>query len=298
MSDVGGIFTLFVMTNKGFVLLDHMIKKYKFLIDQVIVGSDKSLTNDYCTEIIQLCEQNSIPFKRKSEFHELKTKYALAVSWRWMITIPEDRLIIFHDSLLPRYRGFAPLVNSLINEENFIGVTALFGNKEYDRGNIIYQSKSEVVYPITIEKAILINNRNYIICLDYICQSLLEGSEIKNYKQDESNASYSVWRDDSDYKIDWSKSASYIKRFIDAVGSPYRGSYTTFNGRILRITNAQEVPDVKIENRDIGKVLFIEAGYVIVICGTGLLKIIEAYWEGEDSARPFYPVDKFRMRFI
>ena len=49
---------------------------------------------------------------------------------------------------MPKYRGFAPLVNSLVNGEKIIGVTALFASEEYDNGDIIMQSSVDITYPI------------------------------------------------------------------------------------------------------------------------------------------------------
>jgi methionyl-tRNA formyltransferase len=53
-----------------------------------------------------------------------------------------------HDSLLPKYRGFAPLPNALINGEREVGVTALFASEEYDMGDIVCQRRLAVEYPM------------------------------------------------------------------------------------------------------------------------------------------------------
>ena len=74
----------------------------------------------------------------------------MAVSWRWMIKHPKNKLIVFHDSILPKYRGFAPLVNMLINGEKEIGVSAIFGADEYD--SEIISEKTTISYPIKIQK--------------------------------------------------------------------------------------------------------------------------------------------------
>ena len=89
--------------------------------------------------------------------------YQLAIGWRWLISGTEN-LIVLHDSLLPKYRGFAPLVNSLINGEQEIGVTAIWAGPEFDAGEIIFQEKAGICYPIKIQEAIEIVSglyRNY-----------------------------------------------------------------------------------------------------------------------------------------
>jgi methionyl-tRNA formyltransferase len=112
--------------------------------------------------------------------------------------------------------------------------------------------------------------------------------------QDESKATYSLWRDEADYRIDWTKQATMIRRFIDAVGFPFKGASCVVDGKVLRIAEAEEIADVIIENRDAGKVIFIQDGKPVVVCGQGLLKIHGLYDELGNSMLPFA---RFRSRF-
>jgi methionyl-tRNA formyltransferase len=289
--------TLLLMTEKGYKFLKNTVKKYKSLYSLVVVGNDKAILKDYEDEIVELCIKENIDYIKKSEFTEVKSKYAMAISWRWLIKHPPEKLIVFHDSLLPKYRGFAPLVNGLINGDKTIGVTAIFGANEFDTGDIIVQSKSNISYPITISEAIRINNKNFLECAEIVLSRLLHGDLLTASKQIESEASYSVWRDENDYKIDWSKSDVDIQRMVDAVGFPYKGASTFFEGRLIRILSVERYPDVKIENRHYGKVLFLSDGKPVVICGKGMLKITEAFIEEEGAKIAFFPISKFRIRF-
>ncbi|MBV8660648.1 MAG: methionyl-tRNA formyltransferase [Candidatus Dependentiae bacterium] len=286
------------MTEKGYQFLKETVAKYKSLFIMVVVGNDKSLQKDYELEIINFCIAEKINYTKKSDFKEVQSEYAIAISWRWLINHPPEKLIVFHDSPLPRYRGFSPLVNALINKEKEIGVTAIFGADDFDTGDIIAQSKSRITYPITIASAIKIINNNYLSCAELVLNKLLLGDKIEAIKQVESEATYSVWRDENDYKIDWSKSSVQIRRLIDAVGFPYKGASTSSEGILIRILSAEEYTDVTIENRDCGKVLFVSNGTPVVICGKGLLKITEAYVEVNGKLTSFLPVSKFRIRFI
>ena len=114
--------------------------------------------------------------------------------------------------------------------------------------------------------------------------------------QFEKIASYSLWRDEEDYFIDWQKSSEYISRFVDAVGSPYADAKSYFNGEIIKIVSASPVSDVKIEDREsnIGKVIFIFDGAPVVVCGEGLILINEATTLTGES---IFPLKKFRSRF-
>jgi len=291
------LLTLFLMTKKGYELLVQIGGRYQSLLGLIVVGNDTSLQNDYEFEIIDFCQKNSLPCIKRSDFKRVETEYALAVSWRWLIDHPQDKLIVFHDSLLPTYRGFAPLVNALINGEAQVGVSAIFGASDFDTGAIIIQSTSSIRYPIKIAEAIDCINRNYLECANYVLSTLLEGLPLVATPQDENKASFSVWRDEEDYKIDWTKSASEIRRMIDAVGYPYLGAFTMLDGKKIRIFAGEETADIKIENRHCGKALFIDAGKPIVICGQGMLKITEAHIEHDGKTEPFFPLTRYRLRF-
>lgn len=289
--------TLFVMTEKGYEFLRGTLGEYKSLYSQIVVGSDASLANDYESEIMSLCAKHNVSCIQKNNFKKISTEFVFAISWRWLIKHPAKKLIVFHDSLLPKYRGFSPLVNTLINGEKYIGVSAILGADEFDTGDIIAQSKSKVSYPITISSATKKNNTNYLVCAKKVLDMILTGSEITTKKQNNSRATYSVWRDELDYKIDWTKSACEISRLIDAVGYPYKGASSLLDGNLVRILKSEEFPDVKIENRDCGKVLFIADGKPIVICRTGMLKIVEANILIKNKEYSLFPLKKFRLRF-
>ena len=203
--------------------------------------------------------------------------------------------MVLHDSLLPKYRGFAPLVNQLINGENYLGVTLLFASKEYDKGEIIDQVKKQINYPIKISSAIDIVTKCYILLTLNVFKNITESATFISRKQKETEATYSLWRNNEDYIIDWTWNANKIKRFIDAVGTPYSGAQSFIYNKKIIIEEAEVVKDVKIINRDVGKVIFINNSKPIIICGKGLLKIIKAkYLHNSES---ILPLAKFRTRF-
>ncbi len=146
-------FTFYLMTKKGLTLLKSVIDTFGPAVVELVVGArDNSVDKDYYEEIKNLCGDHGISF-RDRKFNPGHKGYAFAVGWRWIIT-NTDKLIIFHDSLLPRYRGFAPLVNALINGEKSVGVTALYAADTYDTGDIIAQESIDVKYPMLIRDAI------------------------------------------------------------------------------------------------------------------------------------------------
>ena len=113
--------------------------------------------------------------------------------------------------------------------------------------------------------------------------------------QDETLATYSLWRDDQDYDIDWTRSAEEIRRFVDAVGTPYLGAATRLKQVRARVLDADVGEDVRIENRTPGKVFAVEDGKPIVVCGTGLLKVVDLV--DDDSRVSLLPLSSLRVRF-
>ena len=288
---------LYLMGYKGLVCLQAIVDSNNSHLIALVIGSkDEAIQNDYYDEIAAYCSNNNIPFKNRKEIIEINFDVAVAISWRWLIKFTDDiPLIVFHDSLLPKYRGFAPLVNSLVNAESKIGVTALFASEEYDKGNIIMQKGMDVSYPIKIEMAIESVSKCYAELITTLFEMIETGNEIDSNPQDENEASYSLWLDENDYQIKWNQPAVDIKRFIDSVGYPYLGACTFIKDQKVRIFDAEVCEDVKIENRIPGKLIFLKDNCPVVVCGKGLLKLVKVE---NESGQSMLPLKNFRTQFL
>ncbi|MCA9246268.1 MAG: hypothetical protein KDA42_04105 [Planctomycetales bacterium] len=286
--------TLFAMTKKGFAVLSALMQEAPGIVKTVVTARDTAVADDYCDAILALCRDHGVPTMERTESFQLNSDYAMAVSWRWKIDLPARRLIVLHDSLLPRYRGFNPLPTALIRGDEEIGVTALFATDEYDCGDVIAQASQAISYPIRIDQAIDSMLELYRDLVLQIAAMLAEGIEMPASPQDDSQATYSLWRDEEDYAIDWSQSATDLRRFVDAVGHPYKGASTTLHGQRLRIRQVRALPDVSIANRTPGKVIFMRSGRPVVVCGEGLLLLEKVEDEHGEVIDRF---DRFRLRF-
>jgi methionyl-tRNA formyltransferase len=283
------------MGQKGYEVLRLLSAKAPELVEIVVSAPDPGVQNDFFVEIREHCAVHQIKFAARGEDFDINAQYVFAVSWRWLIKADNSRVIVFHDALLPRYRGFNPLVSCLINGEPEIGVTALYASVEYDRGDIIARVSTRITYPIKIQEAIELVIHSYLALAGSLVQTIANCAEIQGQAQNEELASYSLWRDDNDYQVDWTRSAVQISRFVDAVGFPYRGAYTMVNDRPARLLDADALHDVNIENRSPGKVLFIRGEYPIVVCGEGLLRIRTLV--DDETGQSLLPLAKFRSRF-
>ena len=292
-----GKVSFFLMSRKGYVVIRDIIKYgYATMVEQVIIAHDKNMLNDYYDEILNECKKANIIVHDKNETIEVNSDFCIAISWRWLIQLNKNiQLVVLHDSLLPRYRGFSPLVNMLINKEPYIGVTAIFASEEYDKGNVILQRKVAVTYPIKINDAIDLITPLYSEIICWIFENLRNQFDLQSTPQIENEGSYSLWRDEDDYHVDWNGAAEDILQFIYSVGYPFKGAFSIVNGKKIRIYDGCVINDVVVENRQIGKVLFVDNGFPVVVCNQGLIKITEASYDDGTNA---LPLNSFRMRFL
>lgn len=289
-------FGFYLLGKKGYQCLARFIEKYdKEAVAFVVLSRDKGVKNDYFDEIAEFCGQNGLDLYDRSERISAECDVSFAIGWRWMIR-DNGTLIVFHDSLLPKYRGFSPLVNMLISGEKKIGVTALFASQDYDSGDIIEQEAVEIKYPIKISEAIDTVSNLYEIVLLKIAECIYSGTQLRAISQDASITTFSLWRDESDYEINWDRDAEGVKRLVDAVGYPYAGAKTKLHGEWVRVLDVELIKDVEVESREehLGKVIFMDERGPTVVCGRGLVKLITVC--GADG-RTFIRNISFRTRF-
>lgn len=283
---------LLLAGKKGLVVLQRLVSNNGYLsqINSVCIAKDTAVQNDYTKEIQTLVNKYNL-----KQFPALPSAdYTIAIGWRKLI--PDfHNLIVLHDSLLPKYRGFAPLVASLLNKDDKIGVTAFFAAEEVDTGAIIDQRSCEIKYPITIADAIDKVSILYADTVEYILSLLHKELPLPSSEQ-VGKISYSIWRGEDDYRINWSWDAAYICRFVDAVGYPYLGA-TSLIGKKVKILECVEERDIEIADREnhVGKVFTIKNGFPVVICGKGLVRILDIRMENGESILPW---TKLKTKFL
>ncbi|MCD4740916.1 MAG: hypothetical protein K8R67_00330 [Desulfobacteraceae bacterium] len=287
---------LFLMNEKGYSVLKMLCEQgYGNQIKFVESRENLSVKKDFYKEIKDISEDNKIPFfmTRTSNMFLHEIEYGIAIGWRWIIN-GIDKLIIIHDSLLPKYRGFSPVVNALINGEETIGATALWAKREYDKGNIILQKKISINYPIKIQQVIKKLCKVYIDIVFDIFDKINNSGSLPSKSQDEEQATYSIWRDETDYFIDWRWTANQIERFVDAVSYPYDGAKTIVKNDIITIEDCCVYTQKNIvETNHYGKVISFDSGCPVVICGSGLIKIIKMTINEKE-----YKCNKIRTKFV
>jgi methionyl-tRNA formyltransferase len=223
-------------------------------------------------KIRSVSEQHGILFHEATRPRLEHDDLVFIVGWQYLLPNCGRFAIVFHDSLLPRYRGFAPTVTALLNGDRELGVTALSPQQEMDAGPIFAQAARSIAYPIKIETALRQQTELMIDLGKQLHEDCMAG-RLVSHEQDHAAATYSLWRDEADYLIDWSFPAADIARFVDAVGYPYGGARTFAGDDQIIINDVSPRPDVAVERRQPGKIFQLDADRPVVVCGEGLLRI-------------------------
>ena len=290
---------LFIATEKGYTALRRMADNCLIEhIGAVVTFKEVNVEETWGTDICNICLKCGIPFfwwsEVKNSLPELIQKNAVTgavtISWRYLLPLSineylEDDLIVFHDSLLPRYRGFAPTPTAIICGEKTVGVTAIYATDQTDQGNIVLQKSVDIPSQMYIKEII---QKQAELCADLLEEILakMESGSLIGYPQDESFATYSVWRNPEDCRIDWEWHATKVYNFIRALGYPYPGAYSYLGDEKIKILKAELVPyDLNFALRDCGKIWRIVNGEPEIICGEGLIRIQYAEDEGKNPVQ-------------
>jgi methionyl-tRNA formyltransferase len=220
---------------------------------------------------------------------------AIAVGWKKLIEANYSQVIVIHDSLLPKYRGFNPLLTALINGDTRIGATALIATDEVDAGPIVAQEAKSIKYPMKLEEAMQIISSLIEKLLRRVCYQIEKSGKATGKPQNHRIATYSLWRDEEDFQIDWTKPADVVVRHIHASSYPYAGAKSFLADEEIRIFDAKiSKENPTIVNRTPGKIWKLTNGVPVVICGKGLVELTKV---SGNNGRSVLPITKLKQRF-
>ena len=296
-----------VNTEKGFTVLKDLASKARDSLGLVSSYSDPNVKEDFGSQIAAFCRVHQIDHVLWSSLRtnpgewlqRHKISGIVAIGWQYLIAhnvwsaLPH-KLIIFHDSLLPRYRGFAPLATGLIKGETEFGVSVIYAGQGTDDGPIILQESVHLGEDVYIQEAITAMSRLYGTAALRLIDRLVSGP-VAARPQDESKATYSLWRGADDCVVDWKCSARQIYNLVRAVGPPYPGAFSQLDGKRVYIWRSEPLDqDLEFEIRDAGKIWKIEKGRPTVVCGRGMLRLTELT---DADGTSLLPVTRMRVRF-
>lgn len=220
-------------------------------------------------------------------FRDNPVDLLFAVSWRSLLpravySRSRRGAFVFHDSLLPTYRGFSPTVWALVNGERTHGATLFHMVDEVDAGAIVDQAFVEVGPDETVAEVMERITELYLTMLERNLEALRDG-RAPCTPQDERLATYACRRLPEDNRIDWAAPATRIHDLVRAVTRPYAGAYTTLGGRVLRVWSSHRVtPARRFVGAVPGRVIQVCPGQgAVVLTGDGELLVTTVQLEGE-----------------
>lgn len=180
-----------------------------------------------------------------------------------------------HASLLPKYRGGAPIHYALMAGDSEIGVTIIEMVRKMDAGNIIAQRAIPVTDDDnvgTMFKKLAIIGRDLL--LDSLPKYLV--GEIKSTAQDESLVSFAPNISSAKERIDWTLSAREIFNQIRGM-NPFPVAYTTWNDKRYKIYEAREIQ----AGGAVGEIIEKTKKRLVIACGEGALELLTVQAEGK-----------------
>jgi len=205
----------------------------------------------------------------------------------WLLGIPRLGSINVHASLLPKYRGAAPINWAIANGERETGVTIMQMDAGMDTGSMLARRAIAIGDE---ETATELSARLAALGAEVLSETLpmIERARIEPEPQDEREATYAPILKREDGLVDWRMSAREIANRVRAF-QPWPGTYTWFRGARLTIWRAREV-EINSEKIEPGTITSIDDSGITVACaGSTSLRVEELQAEGKRrmSARDF-----------
>lgn len=242
--------------------------------------SDHAYEKIWDDSVADLAEKHGVPvlLRNRPDDDELMAALRAAepdviVATNWRTWIPERIFALpplgtlnVHDSLLPAYAGFSPLIWALINDEKEVGVTAHIMDETLDAGDIVLQ-RAVPVGPRDTTADLFRRTLELFGPITVDGLALLASGRTDWVKQDRSRASFFHKRADEDGRIDWTWPAEDLDRLVRAQCEPYPSAYTYHRGRRLAVLSAEV--SANAYGGTPGRIFYREGDGVAVVAGAG-----------------------------
>lgn len=209
-----------------------------------------------------------------------------------ILNIPKYGCINVHASLLPAYRGAAPIQWAVIDGLEETGVTTMYMEKGLDTGDIICQSRLTLDEEETGGSLFERLAREGASLLITTLEQLEQGTAVR-IKQDESRSSYAKMLKKEMGELDFSKDAVTLERLIRGL-NPWPSAYTGLQGKMLKIYQAEVVAEEQVKElilqnqteetgslQETGCILSVDKKSFTVRCAKGALRILNLQLEGK-----------------
>ena len=289
----------------GLIALKELYKATPEHLKLILCPNDMDDPRNVHPTFQQFSIDNKVPLsviESPSDLNQMLIDYnidlAIVVGWYKIINIeiiPNSKFYGIHYSLLPKYRGNAPLVWQILNGEENIGISLFEITAGMDEGDIIDQQSFKLNRDEGIDVALEKAQEASVVLLQKNLPKLSTQQE-NRVIQDHSKATYCGLRLPEDGYINWNMSALCVHDFIRAQSPPYPGAFTYLGEKKVSILKAS------VDTRAIyavpGSIFERTEDYVLVGCQDGALRIHKCSWDGDDTLRPnkIFKSLKYRLK--
>jgi methionyl-tRNA formyltransferase len=193
-----------------------------------------------------------------------------------ILTLAPHGCINVHASLLPKYRGAAPMQWAILNGEDRTGITIMRVVEELDAGDILLQREVPIGPGDTLAT---IHDRLAALGAETLLEAIeaLRRGALSAIPQDPAKVTFAPMIEKEDGRIDWRLTATDLERRVRAF-HPWPSAYTFLQGKLLKVTRARATASLKA---DAPPGTVVALGEVVrVACGTGDLAVEELQLEG------------------
>ena len=239
-----------------------------------------------------LTVHNPMSFKSNKDrtiFRKLKADIAIVVAYglilpNQILSAPKFGCLNIHASLLPRWRGAAPIQRAIMEGDDETGVCIMKMEEGLDTGPVLSSRKIQIKEN---DNAKILSERLSLVGSKLIVEVLDSLSEFKAYSQSAAGVTYARKIEKSETKIDWSLPAKTINRKIRAL-SPFPGAWTEINGERIKLLAS------KVINKENEPGMILDKGFSIA-CGQKAVEITEAQRPGKSAQKSDVFLRGFRL---
>lgn len=228
--------------------------------------------------------------KDRTIFRKLKADIAIVVAYglilpNQILSAPKFGCLNIHASLLPRWRGAAPIQRAIMEGDDETGVCIMKMEEGLDTGPVLSSRKIQIKEN---DNAKILSERLSLVGSKLIVEVLDALSEFKAYSQSAAGVTYARKIEKSETKIDWSLPAKTIDRKIRAL-SPFPGAWTEINGERIKLLAS------KVINKENEPGMILDKGFSIA-CGQKAVEITEAQRPGKSAQKSDVFLRGFRLQ--
>lgn len=193
-----------------------------------------------------------------------------------ILDLPPYGCINVHGSLLPKYRGAAPIHWSVLNGDKITGITTMYMDVGLDTGDMLLKSETEIGENETSGE---LYDRMKVMGADLLSETIkkLEDGTVTRTKQKDEESSYASMLDKSMCRIDWNQSAEKVHNKVRGL-SPWPVAVAELNGKKVKIHKTL-LNSASGKKGDCGEIISLNP--FVVACSDGAVEILELQLEGK-----------------